>query len=87
MCACVWSVCRHHVQTCIALFSLSTQMFCKKPSRNKVTNRIMLKDVSYDSQTPFSNILFKNKWAPANIIELSEEIRLKMTERKRSEWE
>ncbi len=31
--------------------------------------------------------LFENKWAPAKIIELSEEIRLKMTERKRLEWE
>lgn len=49
------------------------------PSRNKVTNRITLKDVSYDSQTLFSKILFKNKWAPASITELSEEIRLKMT--------
>lgn len=48
------------VQTCVALFSLFAQMldkkdvffvvfFCKKPSRNKVTNRIELKDVSYDS--------------------------------------
>lgn len=58
-----------------------------KPSRNKVTNRIELKDAAYESYTPFSNILFKNKWASANVIELSEEIRLKMTERKRFEWE
>lgn len=57
--------------------------FCNKPSRNKVTNKIELKDVSYDSQAPFSNILLGNKWARANVIELSEEIRSKMTERRR----
>lgn len=84
---CVYGMCTDTMSKCVALFSLSTQMFCKKPSRNKVTNRITSKDVSYDSQIPFSNILFKNKWATANIIELSEEIRLKMTERKRFEWE
>lgn len=48
-----------------------------------MTNRIELKDVSYDSQAPFSNILLENKWARANVIELSEEIRSKMTERRR----
>lgn len=45
-----------------------------------------LKDVSYDSYTPFSNILSENKWAPANVIELSEGIGSKMTERKKFEW-
>lgn len=64
-------------------FLLFWVFFCNKPSRNKVTNRIELKDVSYDSQAPFSNILLENKWARANVIELSEEIRSKMTERRR----
>lgn len=64
-------------------FLLFLGFFCNKPSRNKVTNRIELKDVSYDSQAPFSNILLENKWARANVIELSEEIRSKMTERRR----
>lgn len=64
-------------------FLLFLVFFCNKPSRNKVTNRIELKDVSYDSQAPFSNILLENKWARANVIELSEEIRSKMTERRR----
>lgn len=58
MCTVLCEVCvctPRPVQTCVALFSLFAQdagqkgRFCKKPSRNKVTNRIELKDVSYDS--------------------------------------
>ena len=81
-------LCKHVLLCFLSLLRRWTKRtFCKKPSRNKVTNRIELKDVSDDSQTPFPNILLENKWAPANVIELSEEIRSKMTERKRFEWE
>lgn len=77
-------------KTRVALLSLSPLRpagsegrLCEQPSRNKVSNRTELKDVSYDSQTPFSNILSENKWALASVIESSEEIGSKTTARKK----
>lgn len=82
-------VCAAAQNTCCSAFSLPARLagsegrLCEQPSRNKVSNRTELKDVSYDSQTPFSNILSENKWALASVIESSEEIGSKMTARKK----